>query len=78
MPKADVTGQAPYLRPFADLAQVSPFWGLRMARASQANRSASKKPRVECDRCLWPYRDSRGVWVVWIYHNVSVAARSDD
>jgi hypothetical protein len=51
---------------------------LRTARTSQANRSASKKPRVECDRCLWPYRDSCSVWVVRIYHNVSVAAGSDD
>jgi hypothetical protein len=49
-----------------------------MARASPANPSASKQPRVECDRCLWPHRNSRGVWVVRIHYNVSVAARSDD
>ncbi len=49
-----------------------------MARVSQANRSASKKPRVKGDRCLWSYRDSRSVWVVRVYHNVSVATRSDD
>lgn len=49
-----------------------------MARASQPTRSASKKPRVECDRRLWPYRDSCRVRVVRIDHNVSVAARGDN